>query len=430
MPDRRPALRGFRQRAAEAFAGFATSLRNPRLRRVQLAWAGCAGADLAQDVALGVYAFSVGGVTGVGWMGLVRALPAGVAGPLLAGLADRHARHRVMVAVLLCRAALLGALAGVLAAEWPLGVVYVVAALDSVVYTLYWPAQTALLPQVSATPEELTAANVASTLVENTGMLAGPALAGVLLAVSGPPLVVATSAGVLVVAALVAARIGGEEGMAGRAEAASGESFLAGFRALLGEPGPRLVFGLYLAHTVCYGALGTLVVALALDLLEIGDAGVGFLNAALGVGGLVGAVGAIGLVGHGRLTRPLALSLTVWGVALATVALALSTPVAAVALAVMGGCTAVVDVCSIDVLQRVVRERVLGRALGVVEGAYWAAYGLGSLAAALLAGAVGPRGAIAATGLALGSLALVSARRLRAIDGQGPGADHRANVTP
>ncbi|HEV3400242.1 MAG TPA: MFS transporter, partial [Acidimicrobiales bacterium] len=193
-------------RAREARAGLLSAFSNAGIRRLQLAWAACATADLAQDVALAVHAFAVGGVAGVGVMGLVRSLPAAAVGPLAAGLADRFPRHRVLLVVLLARAALLGALAWAVAAGAPLLVVYAAAALDSCVYTLYWPAQSALLPELARTAEELTASNAAATLLENVGTLVGPGVAGVLLAVSGPGLVFVASAALTGVAALLATR--------------------------------------------------------------------------------------------------------------------------------------------------------------------------------------------------------------------------------
>ena len=41
--------------------------------------------------------------------------------------------------------------------------------------------------------------------------------------------------------------------------------------------------------------LTTLIVVASIELLDLGDSGVGLLNAAVGLGGLIGAVGAIGL---------------------------------------------------------------------------------------------------------------------------------------
>lgn len=406
-----------RERTGAALAGLTASLCNPAVRRVQLAWAGCATADLAGDVALGVYAFSAGGPAGVGVMALVRSLPAAGLGPLAVGVADRYPRERVLLVVLLCRTALLGVLASTVAAGAPLAVVAALAAADATAYSLYWPAQSALLPELARTPEELTASNATNTLVENVGTLVGPALAGVVLALSGPHVVFTASAILTGVSALVATRIATER--RGRPPAAlesKRDSLLGGFRVFLSDRAPRTVLLLYLAHILCSGALSVLVVVVAIDLLELGGAGVGLLGAALGVGGIAGSVAAFGLVGYQRLTRPFWLALTLWGAALATVAAAPLAPVAISALVVVGVCTAVVDVCTVNVLQRMVRERLLGRALGVVEGAWWAVFGLGSLGGGLLAEATGDRAALAVTGGVLVAVALMGKPALAAVD--------------
>lgn len=82
----------------------------------------------------------------------------------------------------------------------------------------------------------------------------------------------------------------------------------------------------------------------------------------------------------------------------------------------MGGCTAVVDVCAINLLQRIVKERLLGRVLGVVEGAWWGTFGVGSVAAAALVDAVGPRTAMAVIGGLLAAVGVASTRVLGSVD--------------
>ena len=158
--------------------------RNRGLRRLQLAWAGSIIGSWAYSVALVVYAYDVGGAGAVGLMGLVRWLPAAAASPLAATLGDRYPRVRVMLGADLLRAAALAGMTACVLLDSPAVVVYVLAACVGVFSTAFQPAQAALLPVLARTPEELTAANVSSSTLESLGFCVGPALGGVLLAVS------------------------------------------------------------------------------------------------------------------------------------------------------------------------------------------------------------------------------------------------------
>jgi predicted MFS family arabinose efflux permease len=393
-------------------------LANPQLRRLQLAWSGCITAEWAQAVALGVYAFREQGVIGVGVVGLIRTLPAAVVGPFAAGLADRFRRERVLTAVLVVRA---GALAAVATALWlglPAAVAYALAAVDATVYTLFWPAQSSLLPELARSPEELTASNVASTTVENLGTLVGPIIGGVGLSMAGVAPVFATSAAMLGASAVVASGI--HTTVVSVRSAGAGSSpvaeLLAGFRTLAQQPRPRLVVALYLTQTFGVGAMTVLVVVTAIELLGIGEAGVGYLNAAVGAGGLIGALATLALVGRRRLAVGFQLGLITWGVALALIGVWPRAATAVLLLAAVGSANALIDVTALTLLQRIVAERVLARVLGVFEGLWWGMQGLGAVAASLLISAAGARAALLATGALLPATGLLAGKALAALD--------------
>src|SRR5205085_565483 len=69
------------------------------------------------------------------------------------------------------------------------------------------PAQAALLPSLARTPTELTAANVTSSTIESLGLFVGPAIGGVLLAVTSAGVVFLATAGAALLSALLIARI-------------------------------------------------------------------------------------------------------------------------------------------------------------------------------------------------------------------------------
>jgi len=395
-------------------------LHNPQLRRVQLAWSGCITAEWAFIVALGVYAFREQGVIGVGLVGLVRTLPAAIVGPFAASLADRYRRELVLRTVLTVRAVALTGAAAALWAGAPTIVLYGLAAADAIVYTLFWPAQSALLPSLARSPEQLTACNIASTTVENLGTLIGPTLSGVLLLVWDVPVVFATAAALLALSAVAVAGIRTDEapnleGEEHQRRAAIGE-LLAGFQTLAHEPRPRLVVSLYLAQTFCLGALTVLIVVMAIELLGLGEAGVGYLNAAVGAGGLVGALATVALVGRRQLAVPFQAGVIAWGVALAAIGFLPSRVTALAMVAIVGSANALIDVTALTLLQRIVSPHLLARVLGVFEGLWWGMQGLGAIAASLVVTQWGVRASLVATGTLLATAAVLASRGLARID--------------
>ena len=69
------------------------------------------------------------------------------------------------------------------------------------------------------------------------------------------------------------------------------------------QPRRPLIVFLYFCQTIVAGAMRVLLVVTALDLLDIGNSGLGFLNAAMGVGGMIGVAVAFALVGRRRLAK-------------------------------------------------------------------------------------------------------------------------------
>ena len=74
-----------------------------------------------------------------------------------------------------------------------------------------------------------------------------------------------------------------------------------GFDTVRAEPQLRLLVGFLAATTFIEGAIDVLVVVAALELLDMGASGVGWLNAAWGVGGLLGGALALGVLRRGRI---------------------------------------------------------------------------------------------------------------------------------
>jgi MFS family permease len=403
------------ERAIAALVGLREVLRNENLRRVELAWGAAIAAEWAHFVAFGIFAYAEGGAVAVGIAGVVRMLPAAIAAPFAASLGDRFRRERFLLAnALVGCAALVASTAAFIAGSVVL--VFAFAAVVGLATTLFRPALQALLPSLARTPEELIASNGATSTLEGLGTLVGPLVAGVLVSLMDVGLAFAVGALAFLVAAALLAGVKVE----GRIRvAAAGEStvrlLLGGFRAVARRPKPRLVIGLVLAQTFVRGCLNVLIVVAAFRVLDAGAGAVGYMTAAIGVGGLIGAVGAVTLEPR-RLAKTFGFALVFWGLPIVLLAPWPELAVALVALAVVGAANSVEDVAMFTLIQRIVPDELLTRVLGVLWGLAMGGVALGSIAAPALVSAIGPRAAFVAVGAILPLLTLLTWRRLVEID--------------
>lgn len=409
----------------ESLSAFRAVFANRDLRRLQLAGAGSVIGNWSYGIALAVYAYREGGAAAVGLLGVVRLLPSALGAPFISQLADRFRRQRVMLVSDLVRLALMGAIAAAIGLDAPVAVVFGLAALSGLAGTAFRPAQAALLPTLARTPRELTAANVAASTIDSLGSFVGPALGGLLLVVASPAWVVGFNALTFVWSTLLVAGVRGE-GAGARPRRARGSALdeaTAGFRAIGAEPRVRVLVALYGAQTFVDGARPVLVVTAAFSMLEIGESGVGFLNSALGVGGLLGAVLSVGLVGRARLGTDFAIGLALWGGGLALVGVWPEAAAALFFLAVLGIGNTLVDVAGYTLLQRAAPDEVLARVFGALDSLLLGTAVLGALVAPLAIELVGIRAAVVGLGGLLPLLAVLAWARLRALDAAGAPAD-------
>jgi CRP-like cAMP-binding protein/predicted MFS family arabinose efflux permease len=420
-----------RQRLAEPLQAFGSIWRNRALRRLEYAWVGSVIGTWAFTVALGVYAYGHGGAAAVGLAGLIRTLPTIAFAPFIAGLADRYSRVLVMIGSDLVRGLLFALGAVCIIAGGPPALVYVASGLVMLAGSVFRPAQAAILPSLTETPEQLTAMNVVSSTIESVGFFAGPALGGILLVTTSPQVVFIASglscmwsAALLVSLGRITAAQPAEATAAAEDAPAAGEAgrgFLResveGFRTIVSDKRLLTLVSLFTAQTVVAGALNVFVVILALDLYDSGAGGVGTLNAALGVGGVVGAAAAAGLVGGQRLARGFAFGLIFWGAPLLLVGVLPVEVVGFAALAAIGVANTMIDVSGFTLLQRAVPDEVLARVFGVLETVLVAGIGLGALLTPPIIDALGIRGALIVVGGFLPLLALLTWSRLRSLDG-------------
>jgi MFS family permease len=402
-------------RAVAAFAGLRDALRNKNLRRVELAWGAVIAAEWAHFVAFGIYAYDEGGTVAVGIAGVVRMLPAALVAPFAASLGDRFRRERFMLAIAIVGCA---ALAGSAAAFFAGSVVlvFVLAAVVGLAATLVRPALQALLPSLASTPQQLIAANSATSTLEGLGTLVGPLVAGVLVSLMDVGLVFLVAAGAFLASALLLARVR-VEGLLRLREADESplRLLLGGFRTVVRRPRPRLLVALIFAQTFVRGCLNVLIVVAAFRVLDAGAPAVGYMTAAVGLGGLIGALAAFTLERR-RLAATFGVALVFWGLPIVLLAPWSALGAALLLMAIVGAANSIEDVAVFTLIQRIVPDEVLTRVLAVVWGLAMGGVAIGSIAAPLLVAAVGPRAAFVAVGAVLPLTALVAWRRLLAID--------------
>jgi MFS family permease len=409
-------LGSFRERFGESMDAFRAVITNPALRRIELSWAASITAYWAFIIALAVYAYDEGGAAAVGLVGVIRVLPAFIAAPFAGILGDRYRRELLLVILSFVRAGFMAATAAVLIAGGPTWLVYALSGGVALMASTVRPMQSALLPQLAKTPEELTAANLVLTTVESSGIFLGPALGGILLAATNAETVFAAAAVGFVVASWLLVGIRVEAPPERSVEGGFLHEFFGGFRAIAGDRNLSLIVTLYGIQTLVAGALNVLIVVAALELLDLGDSGVGFLNSAVGIGGLLGALAAFALVGRQRLASDFALGLVLWGIPIALIGLFPQPPMALFLLAVVGIGNTVVDVAALTLLQRTVPDEVLTRVFGVVQSVFIGTVGVGAILAPLAIEAVGIRWALVLTGALLPLSAALTWRRITALD--------------
>jgi MFS family permease len=399
-------------------------LAQPQLRRLELSWLGFNLADMAVTVALGVYSFEIGGVTAVGLITLARTLPAIVSGPLFAVATDRLSRRSVLVIGYWGRAIATGLMAIALAMDAPLWVLYLLAPVDIVLASSIYPASAALIPDLSRKPEELGSANAVFTVMENIGSLVGPLIAAALIATGGVEAVVGVSVVFYVLAAVAVRSLTSDRAiqtMRGVRLVAELKSGLATLRA---HWDARTVFIVWTLAFLLLGVFEVAVVVVALDLLEWDDAGVGLLVAALGGGGILGAALLAGSSRKRAYGRAMAISLVLFGLGLAGASVSVAVIVVP-AMVIIGFAVSQGDIAGQTLLQRTTPGDALGRVLGLVEGSYWAAVGIGAVIGSLVIDWLGPIPALIIFAVLAAVIALGFMRPLRRIDSKANVAQDR-----
>jgi MFS family permease len=390
---------------------------NGALLRAQLSFGAAFTAEWSFSVAIGLVAFAHGGAIAVGLVGLVRLVPAALLAPVISVYADRVPRERVLFASSAVRGVATLAAALVLAADGPVVVVYALAIASTIAFTPYRASHSALVPSLCRSPDELTSVNVVRGALDSLSVILGPLVAALLLAVSSISAVFAFAGACALISAGLVVRLNYENiRLAATRRRHVWAEIQDGLAAVASNAGVRVVVGFVVLQAAIRGAFSVFVVVVAIKVLHGDQSSVGLLQGAVGIGALLGSIACTLLIGSRAMTRWLGVALVLWGAPIALIGLLPNHVVALLAAAVIGVGNALVDVTAFTLIARMVPNVVLARVFGVLESVGALAVGIGFIAAPLLIGLFGTKGALLTVGGITPVVCLVWWRRLTTID--------------
>lgn len=403
-------------------AAFHDALSLGTLRRVLSAWLLFNAAEWAIWVAILVYAYGASGPASVGLVAVAQLVPAALAAPLTARLSERMMPERALTLAYLVIGLAMAATGAAIAGGLSPLLIYALAAIVVAAYTSVRPIQTSILPALVGRAEQLTAANALSTILEGTGVLAGPLLCAVIIGFASPSAVYVVAGLATLVAALL---IGGarvrRDAWVRTATVPTptptpppsptpASPVAQGLRAVTAERSRMLAIVLLATRFGAAAAMDVLLVLAAIELLDMGGPGAGYLAAAIGLGWVLGGATTLVIVGRPRLTPLTVVGALIWGIPIVGVALVVQPLPALVLLVGAGVGLAVVDVAVRTVLQRLVTTTQLASVFGIAEGASMAGAAVGALMAGVLVAVVGLTAAIMVAGVLLPMVAVAVLR--------------------
>jgi MFS family permease len=337
---------------------------------------------------------------------LVLALPAGV-------LADRFDRRKVLFVF---QGANMG-VAIALAALWATGelnvfLMGVLAFLGGSFGTLSFPAFQAIL--ASTVPEkDLESAVALNSLSLQLARFIGPAIAGVLLATTGPTWVFTINALSFLAVLAVIPMLPGARGHITAAVLGVGGSMMEGVRYVFGQRSmASLMMLMILAGLFATPPVAFMIPGLVRFQLHEGATTLGLLISLVGLGSVLGSLALLRLSGRPNKGEPAIACYLLCAAAIAAIGLSTSVPLS-FALAVVGGFTGVVFIgLSTVVVQASATHQMRARAMAIWAACFVGVLPIGALLTGGLAAWLGAGGAVAVDGFITlaGGVAVVLAR--------------------
>jgi len=336
----------------------------------------------------------------VGALGIVELVPLVAFGLWGGALADHADRRVVLVWTGVAQVVLTAGLVGNALLPTPqTWAIYLVGALLSAAGALQRPSREALIPRTVA-HDELPAAVSVSSLGMQIGLLAGPAVGGILVESVGAAMAYAIDVGGLVVATVLFARLRSypplEEGTR-----PSLRSIAEGARYAVGRPD---LLGTYLVDIAAmFLAMPTVLFpALAADVLDSPSV-LGLLYSAGTVGSLL-VTATSGWTGRvHRHGRAVVLAAAVWGGAVAAAGLTTNIPLVLGALAVAGGADMVSALFRSVIWHQTIPDEMRGRLAGIEM----LSYSVGPLGGQVRSGLVADRWSVRTSIVSGGLLCVV-----------------------
>jgi MFS family permease len=337
---------------------------------------------------------------------IVLSVPAGM-------VADRFDRKMILLSTDIIRGVIMVVLALLIMVDGPLLVIVGLAIFATCFSSFFHPAIGAYMPMLARNERELGPANSAFATLGEISFILGPAVSGIIIATADLEwafIINALTFGfvALMLLGLPSGRPGETPGAdLARRQAQAGEAVAApvvdsrgglaptgeaeGAATTTGSPGAddapaakerpekiplmtalrpvmRPFAGLVVLDLVAgfmFGGVSVLTVILAVGRLGEPEAATGFLNAAIGVGGVIGAVASGAIVLRANLAPPLFVGAAVLGVGFLILAVAEVLSLSLVSMAVIAGGALLAGVVGETVFQRVVPDSIRGRALGI-----------------------------------------------------------------
>jgi MFS family permease len=353
-------------------------------------------------------------------IGLLQTIPPLVLSPLIGVYLDRANKKTVMVWVDIVRSVLVLLIPLLYAVDQlTLERLYAAVFLLAVVSTIFGPALSASVPQL-VRRDQLTAANALLQTTTNTGLLIGPLISGVGIALIGSQNVLYVDAVTFFISALclIFMRMQPLDGDA-REHAASTwtQELLAGIRFVYLEQTVLVLMVAAALYSLAASAFAFMLPVFAEQNLSAGALEVGALWSALGAGMLATSTWLASLAQgdlHGRFTL-IFRSMAVGGLAMCGLSMLTAPLVAGALILIIGGSTALFMPIVWGVLQEVTPAPLLGRVFTTFSTGSMASAMAGMAGFGWAADTMGPHVSLLGIGLVLlctACIAALSSRRL------------------